>query len=185
MNTPTRYWVTSGIGESDVSELVAMDKAYMNSGLGYQNHVIVSSIPPVEKINPRIYKDKGITYVPLNGEHKLLPLSEVIHVIRALKTGEKGENLCSSISLAKISTLIEGEEHQCLLAYEATGTNLKDTELDSLAGLIKMVNERQAIADETWGNDGYETLSISLKVNKKFGCSVIFIVFDPFTYKCK
>ncbi len=183
MGIPTRYWIAYGVGESDVSKLVAMDKAYMNCGLGYQNHVVVSSIPPVERINPQIHKDKGITFIPLNGELKLLPFSEVIYVVRAMKTGIKGEVLCSSVSLTKVSTIVEGEEHQCMLAYESTGTDLNNTELESLAGLIDMVQERKAIVDETWGNDGYETFCSSLEVSKKFGCSVVFVVFDPFTYK--
>ena len=183
MGIPTRYWVTSGIGESDVSQLVAMDKAFMDSGLGYQNHVVVSSVPPLERIYPQVRKDKGITFVPVDDILVMLPFSEVIYVVRAMKTGRKGETLCSSISLAKISSVIEGNMNQCFLAYESTGSDLRDTELESLAGLIEMVQERNAIVDESWGNDGYETISSSLKVDKKYGCSVVFVVFDPFTYK--
>ncbi|MHA1199739.1 MAG: pyruvoyl-dependent arginine decarboxylase [Candidatus Heimdallarchaeaceae archaeon] len=183
MGIPTRYWITSGVGESDVSQLVAMDKAYMNCGIGYQNQVIVSSIPPVERINPQIQKDQGITFVQVNNDLKMIPFSEIIYVVRAIKSGTKDEVLCSSISLTKITTIVEGEEHQCLLAYESTGTDLKNTELESLAGLIDMVQERNAVVDESWGNDGYETISSSLTVSKEYGCSVVFVVFDPFTYK--
>ncbi|MCE7742085.1 MAG: hypothetical protein GOP50_06470 [Candidatus Heimdallarchaeota archaeon] len=183
MGIPTKYWTVAGTGESDVSQLVAMDKAYMDCGLGYQNHVVVSSIPPVERITPQIHKDKGITFVTVINELRMLPFSEVIYVVRAMKKGTKGEILCSSVSLTKITTLIEGEEHQCLLAYESTGTDLKNTELESLAGLIDMVQERNAVVDESWGNDGYETISSSLTVKKEFGCSVVFVVFDPFTYQ--
>jgi len=183
MGTPTRYWITSGIGESDVSMLVAMDKAYMSSGLGYQNHIPVSSIPPVIKIVPQINKEKGITYVPLNGGLHLLPFSEVIQVVRALKTGVQNDIICSSISLAKITAIIEGKEILCLLAYESTGSNLKNTELESLAGVIEMVQERNAKVDQSWGNDGYETISVSLEIKQKYGCAVVFVVFDPLTYK--
>ncbi len=184
MKTPTRYWVTTGVGESDVSMLTAIDKAYLDSGLGYQNHVSVSSIPPVNKINPRIDRDQGITFVPLNDEWKKIPFSEVIHVVRAQNIGSRGDNLNSCISLAKIDVVINGENHQSLLAYESTGDNLNDIEQESLAGLKAMIKEREAQIDETWGNTGYETISSSLTISKKYGCSVAFVVFDPFTYNC-
>ena len=183
MSVPTRFWVTAGIGESDVSELVAMDKAYMECGLGYQNHVIVSSIPPINQIHPRILKDKGVTYVTVDNQQQMIPFSSIIYVVRALNSGKEGETLCSSISLAKITSMVEGEEIQCMLAYECTGDNLKNTELESLAGLIDMVQERQATVDENWGTDGYATYSSSLEVKQRYGCSVVFVVFDPFTYQ--
>lgn len=183
MGVPTRFWITSGIGESDVSELVAMDKAYMNCGLGYQNHVIVSSIPPVEQIHPEIHKDKGITFVQMKNGQKIVPFSEVIHVVRALKLGKKGDTLCSSISLARITSLVDGEELKCFLAYERTGNDHSKVESESIAGLTEMIQERQATVDESWGTNGYETFSSSLKVQKNYGCSVVFVVFDPLTYK--
>lgn len=183
MRTPTRFWTTYGVGESDVSILAATDIAYMQSGLGYQNHILVSSIPPVERIYPQIQTDKGITLVPLNNEMKIVPFSEVIHVIKAIKTGIKGENLCSCISLVKIATRINKENCKCLLAYESTGKELTDTQLQSIAGLKAMIHERKAKIDTSWGNSGYETISSSLRVSKQFGCSVVFVVFDPFTYK--
>ncbi|MBY9000904.1 MAG: hypothetical protein KGD64_08330, partial [Candidatus Heimdallarchaeota archaeon] len=81
MSTPTRFWLTQGNGESNVSKLSANDEAFIQSGIGYQNHVMVSSIPPSVEIQPRILSQKGVTYVPFKDDFKLIPPSSILYVV--------------------------------------------------------------------------------------------------------
>jgi pyruvoyl-dependent arginine decarboxylase (PvlArgDC) len=182
MSRPTRFWVTSGTGESDTSELDAIDKAYMNSGLGYQNHITVSSIPPVTEIFPVIDRVKGITHLEIENKHTMIPFSTNIHVVKSLSCGSKGEVLSTCIALAKIYVNIDEKEIPCLLAFESKGELLEETQSEALEGVKSMVRERNANIDSAWGSSGFKVINSSLKVTKKFGCSVSFVVFDPFTY---
>ncbi|MCG3216809.1 MAG: hypothetical protein KAS63_08815 [Candidatus Heimdallarchaeota archaeon] len=183
MSFPTRFWLSTGVGESDVSELEAIDAAFINSGLGYQNHVIVSSIPPITEIFPKIDKENGVTHIQVDNELKLLQFSSIIHVVRAMKNGRGGETIASSIALGKISVEIEGKLHECMLAYETIGSNLEEIEEDAIICLKNMVKKRNAQIDLSWGNSGIKIISSSLKVKKEYGCSISFVVFDPFTSK--
>ncbi len=183
MSTPTRFWLTAGIGESDRSKLEAIDSAFHNSGLGYQNLVVVSSIPPINEISPKIDSHKGTTHVLCNNEWKLLPLSSVIHVVRAMNTGKTGENLASCVALAKINVEINSVTEKCMLAYEEIGSDLNQTEQLAIQGVRAMIKHRQGVIDESWGEAGFKLISSFLKVKKKYGCSVAFVVFDSFTYQ--
>jgi pyruvoyl-dependent arginine decarboxylase (PvlArgDC) len=183
MSSPTRFWLTTGIGESDRSELEAIDSAFYNSGLGYQNLVVVSSIPPVNEISPKIDSQNGTTHVLWNNEWKLLPLSSVIHVVQAMNTGRTGEGLASCIALVKISVKINDVVEKCILAYEEIGSDLNQTEQLAIQGVKAMIKHRQGVIDESWGESGFKLISSFLNVKKKYGCSVAFVVFDSFTYQ--
>lgn len=183
MTLPCRFWITKGIGESDVSELSAFDESLMNAGIGYQNHVIVSSIPPSIEIQPKIVVQHGLTQVHVGNEWKLIPSSSILYVVRAMKTGKKGDNVATCISLAKVKINTNDAKLDCILAYEANGSNLEIVEKMALSGLKEMVERRQAILDENWGNSGYKIISSSLAITKEYGCSVSFVVMDPFTFK--
>lgn len=183
MSTPTRYWLTKGVGESDFSQLEAMDKAFMNAGIGYQNHIVVSSIPPLLEINPKINEKEGITLVPIDNEWRLLPISSIIHVVRSINFGKSGNVLASCIALAKIGVENNEEEFQCILAYEATGARINDVEKEALNGVKAMVEERNGRLNDNWGDSGLKIISSNLVVKSIYGCSAAFIVFDPFTYK--
>jgi pyruvoyl-dependent arginine decarboxylase (PvlArgDC) len=180
---PTRFWLTTGKGESDVSELNAIDSAFLDAGLGYQNHVAVSSIPPEKEIIPKIDHKKGITFVPVKDEFILLPISSVIYVVRSMNTGKIGEEIACSIALAKVELKIEQEPSKCVLAFETQGSSLIDVERNALAGVKKMVKIRKANLQDDWGNSGYKIISSSLEIKEKFGCVIAFVVFDPFTYE--
>lgn len=180
---PTRFWLTTGIGQSKSSGLEAIDSAFMEAGIGYQNHVTVSSIPPKEEIYPKIDSEKGITYVPINGELKLLPFSSIIHVVRSMNKGNKGDKIACSIALTKIETNVDGSPQKCFLAFEAQNPSLSKAEKRALVGVKKMVELRAGRVQEDWGTSGYKLVSSSLQVEKQFGCVVAFIVFDPFTYE--
>jgi len=182
MLTPTRFWLTAGIGESDNSKLEAIDLAFINSGLGYQNLVLVSSIPPINEISPKIDSSKGTTHILCNNEWKLLPFSTVTHVVQALNTGETGENLASCIALVKIIVEINNAKEKCMLAYEEIGNELNQTEQRALQGVKSMIKHRQGVVDESWGESGFKLISSFLNVKKKFGCAVAFVAFDPFSY---
>ena len=183
MTIPSRFWITIGIGESDVSELSAFDESLMNAGIGYQNHVLVSSIPPSTEIQPKIITQHGLTHVPIGDEWKLIPSSAILYVVKAIKTGKRGDNVATCISLAKIAIDTNESTLECILAYEAKGSNLEIVEKKALFGLEEMVNRRHAILDESWGKSGYKIISSSLEITKEYGCSVSFVVMDPFTFK--
>ncbi len=183
MTIPSRFWMTKGIGESDVSELSAFDESLMNAGIGYQNHVLVSSIPPSIEIQPKIVAQHGLTHVPVGNEWKLIPSSAILYVVKAIKTGKKGNDIATCISLAKVAVNTNDANLKCVLAYESKGSNLEKVEKIALSGLKEMVERRQAILDESWGNSGYKHISSSLEITKEYGCSVSFVVMDPFTFK--
>ena len=183
MTTPTRFWLTSGKGESNSSELEAVDFAFLDAGLGYQNHVAVSSIPPVEEIFPSIDKKKGVTYIPIDDESRMLPVSEIIYVVRSIKNGKKGETIASCIALAKISFELDKGPKSCMLAYETNGTDLEKTRKEAVVGVRNMAEKRKAKIDKSWGDSGFKTITSNLEISKKFGCSISFVVFDPFTFK--
>ena len=183
MTIPSRFWITKGIGESDVSELSAFDESLMNAGIGYQNHILVSSIPPSIEIQPKIAVQHGLTYVPVGDEWKLIPSSAILYVVRAMKTGKRGDNVATCISLAKVTINTNDVKLACILAYEAKGSNLDVVEKKASSGLKEMIERRQAILDESWGNSGYKVVSSSLEIKKEYGCSVSFVVMDPFTLK--
>lgn len=182
MSSPTKFWLTSGIGESDYSELEAVDCAFLDSGLGYQNHVTVSSIPPTEEIFPTIDKKQGVTYVPVEDELRMLPVNEILYVVRSIRNGVKGETIASCISLAKVSLEINEVSNSCMLAYETSGIDLERVKNEAIVGVRNMAEKRKAKLDLTWGDSGFKTITSSLKVKKKYGCSASFVVFDSFTF---
>jgi pyruvoyl-dependent arginine decarboxylase (PvlArgDC) len=155
----------------------------MNAGVGYQNLVTVSSIPPNEEIYPKIDNEKGITFVPLNKGFRQLPFSSIIHVVKSMNNGKRGDTISCSIALAKIKTNIEGQSKECVLAFEAQDSIQSKAEESALVGVKKMVTLRNGLIQESWENSGYKLISSSLKIEKKFGCVVAFVVFDPFTYE--
>ena len=183
MSSPTRFWSTSGTGQSDYSELESVDFAFLDSGLGYQNHVTVSSIPPTEEIFPTIDKKQGVTYIPLDNELRMLPVSNILYVVRSIRNGLKGETIASCISLAKVTFEINDVSNSCMLAYETSGVDLEIVKNEALVGVRNMAEEREAKLDVSWRDSGFKTITSSLEVSKKFGCSASFVVFDPFTFK--
>ena len=185
MLLPTRFWITKGIGESDISALSALDDAFMEAGIGYQNHVIVSSIPPATEIQPKIDQIKGMTFVPVVNTMKTLQPSSIIYVVRSLNTGVRGEEIAASIALAKVSIPSENKNNMCSLAFESHGHNIKDVEEEALAGLKEMIERRKANVVENWGDSGFKTVTSHLVVEKSYGCAATFVVFDPFTFENK
>ncbi|MHA1954424.1 MAG: pyruvoyl-dependent arginine decarboxylase [Candidatus Heimdallarchaeaceae archaeon] len=180
---PTRFWLSSGIGQSERSELEAIDSAFMKAGIGYQNHVTVSSIPPIVEIYPKIDSEKGITHVLINGELKLLPFSSILHVVRSMNKGNKGDKIACSIALTMIETDVDGYSQKCVLAFEAQNSSLSIAEGDAQRGVKKMIELRAGRVQKDWGKSGYKLVSSSLQIEKQFGCVVAFVVLDPFTYE--
>ena len=185
MALPTRFWTTSGVGESDFSELDAIDQALIESGIGYQNSIPVSSVPPAEEIFPKIDSKKGLTHVFVDNRWELLPISSTIHTVSAINSGVKGDLLVSAIALAKVKLISREKPIVFVLAYENIGNELDVTTDYAIKGVEKLVNKRHLIVDTSWGESGYKTIISSLDVKLEFGCSAVFVVFDPFTYKHK
>ena len=183
MTTPTRFWLTSGKGESNNSKLEAVDFAFLDAGLGYQNHVTVSSIPPVEEIFPSIDKKKGVTYIPINDESRMLPVSSILYVVRSIRNGKKGETIASCIALVKILLELDVIPKSCMLAYETRGTDLETVRKEAIIGVRNMAEKRKTKLDLSWGDSGFKTITSNLEINKEFGCSASFVVFDPYTFK--
>ena len=70
-----------------------------------------------------------------------------------------------------------------MLAYETSGIDLEKVKNEAILGVKNMAEKREAKLDLTWGDSGFKTITSALKVNKNFGCSASFVVFDPFTFK--
>ncbi|MHA1687105.1 MAG: pyruvoyl-dependent arginine decarboxylase [Candidatus Heimdallarchaeaceae archaeon] len=180
MVIPKRYWLTAGVGESNFSPLVAADKAFIQAGIGYQNHVLVSSIPPVKEVKVKIDSKLGLTsIVEQDGSSHLIVPSTILHVVRAMKIAQKGEKISACIALCKVNLTFQNKTYSCLLAYENTGHDLKETKEEALAGVKNLVQSRNVKIDVTWGENGFKVISSSLTVQKKFGCVASFVVFDP------
>lgn len=182
MTIPSSFWITSGKGESDISELSAIDAAFMDAGIGFQNHVVVSSIPPTLEITPKIDSELGTTRVFIEDEWKMIPSSAIIYVVRSIETGKKGEIVSTCIYLAKVKIVQDSEEINCILAYEAKGRNQTHVEKLALSGLKEMVERRSAVIDKTWGNSGFKSITSSFEIQKEYGCSTSFVVMDPFSF---
>ncbi|MFW5914283.1 MAG: pyruvoyl-dependent arginine decarboxylase, partial [Thermoplasmatota archaeon] len=80
---PKKFFVTSGSAISMVSDLNAFDKALINSGIGEQNVVSVSSVLPV-----------GAKQVPIRD----LPMGAVTHCVLAQMRGNEGEMISAGIA---------------------------------------------------------------------------------------
>lgn len=177
---PKTYWLTSGVGESDYSPLVAKDKAFIRAGIGNQNHVIVSSIPPVIEAKVKIDPEKGITAIQQpDGSFRTIPNSTIIHVVRALKVGKEGERISACIALCKVKLSIDGKTEPCLLAYENTGNSLEETVNGALQGVKELANNRNVEIDKEWGENGFKVVTATLTVSKAFGCAAAFVVLEP------
>ncbi len=180
---PSRFWLTKGKGESDVSALVAFDKVLIEAGIGNQNHILVSSVPPKTEIQPVIDSFSGTTFIHVNNKKQMLPFSSNIHVVRAKRVGIKGEKITAAIALAKISMEIHKHKHSFFLAYEKSG---KKSELIAEAakkGVAALVENRKATLDTSWNDNGYKVISETLEITRNYGACGVFVVFDPYTYK--
>lgn len=180
---PTRFWVTKGKGESDVSSLVAFDKVLIDAGIGHQNHILVSSVPPSIEIKPEIDHIRGITHVPVKNKKKILPPSSNVHVIRAKRLGTKGEINSASIALAKVIMDIDNRDSDFFLAYEKPGHDSEETIKAAKKGVSALVENRNAYLDKRWNDNGFKIVTETLEITKKYGACAVFVVFDPFTYK--
>lgn len=181
--TPSRFWITTGYGESNISELNAIDSAFVDSGIGFQNHVVVSSIPPAEQIFPKIDSKRGTTYIPIGNQNYELPLSSIIHVVRSMKTGGKGDTIASCIALARVKIIENNISKFCIFAFESSGKEIKEVESKAIRGVHAMIEKRSVELDSSWENNGFKLISKTQKVQQEFGCVASFVVFDPFTYQ--
>jgi len=156
-----------------------------NAGIGFQNIVPVSSIPPVVEAKVEIDQNLGVTWIYIDKQRKkLIPPSTIIYVVQAINFGTEGSTISACIALAKITTKIYDESNiECLLAYEQTGEKEKETRNNAIEGLKALIKQKNGIVDYTWGENGFKTVCTTLEVKKKIGCVGAFVVFDPFTFQ--
>jgi len=83
---PRYFFVTSGSGESDVSQLNAFDVALWKAGIGHLNIVPVSSIipPDAEQV-----------------EYREIPPGSVTFTVMSKETGVRGETISAGIAWAR------------------------------------------------------------------------------------
>ncbi|MCQ2056048.1 MAG: pyruvoyl-dependent arginine decarboxylase [archaeon] len=82
---PTRFFVSSGSAVSNVSDLNAFDKALINTGIGEQNLVLVSSIIPENA--------KQI-------DRAKLPMGAITYCVLSQMRGFEGETISAGIAYA-------------------------------------------------------------------------------------
>ncbi len=157
-STPTRFWITKGIGESDTSELNAFDAALVDGGIGHLNLIIYSSIIPGNA-------------VPLQLPVEVPPGSRT-GTILAKEKGRRNELISSGIAIAKIE---RPTEHY--IVFESHG-NSSAKQLEKV--LMHSIQEAGEVRGETVSRAYIQT--VERKVSKQYGCAIVAIVFDPTTY---
>ena len=178
---PTRFWMTKGVGIAD-DPLSAYDAALYDAGLGNQNIVTVSSVPPPTMIDVRI--SEGCTEVPVETgsgiEYKQLPRSAVIFVVQAKSIGTG----------TRVATVSLGWHHsrsgmeEGIFAVEDNGTDSVD---DSLARntvrLQQMMKSRKVEPVMENGEPKFIHLAVEVDAGDRIGAALSLAVFDPFTFK--
>ena len=162
---PKDYFITSGIGESDVAVYPgAFDKALKQAGIENCNIITYTSILPKEA--------KKI------GEIPKLEYGCVLETIMARQDGKKGERLTAGLI---IGWIYKNGEKIGGLVCEYHGN--KD-EAGAKAELRKRLEE---IFKERCDENGYELKDIEIHLRsfipqKKFGCAIVAICFVTYAY---
>ena len=102
------FFITSGYGEDDVSEINAFDRALMMAGISEANLVPVSSILPEDC--QELETNPGVT------------IGEIVHCVLARQDGTQGSSISSGIACI----LGEREGKRYGLVMEAHGNNGKE-----------------------------------------------------------
>lgn len=150
------YYIASGAGESDCSDINAFDEALFNAGICDLNLVKVSSILPE---NPTELKEKPD-----------FALGEVVHCVLARLDGKKGEQLAAGLGWA-IGQRPDGRQYGFVM--EAEG-NVSQSELenDLSRRLDDMAKRRDFLIKEKQVKVSYIP-----RVEKENGCALVALVY--------
>lgn len=149
---PREFFITTGKGQSDTSEMNAFDNALIKAGIGQCNLVKVSSILPknCEEISPVKIEPGTITFVVLSRSN-----------------GKKGEKISTGIGYA----IMKNEQGYGIIAEDCNNKSEEKAreeiqkKLREMASSRKMEIERIRIETE------------SLEVNSEFGCVIAALVY--------
>jgi arginine decarboxylase len=153
---PTEVWVVTGKGESNTSRMCAFDRALYDAGVGYCNLVLYSSKIP-KKIKWRDFRKE------------LIPGQE-LKVALARSNGIEGQKITAGIGVAKTNDYS--------LITELSGTQFpKKIETEIRNQLKEMVDIASLKLKSI------KTLISHLEVEKKYGCVVSLVIYNPNTYR--
>ena len=149
---PKSYFITGGVGVSDISVINAFDKAVIDAGVGDYNLVQVSSIIPRNAIEINPIKLETGTVVP---------------IVISKKTGITGEQICSGIGWGQTKDKNLG----LVMEHHDLGVNREEIEKK----LFDMLREGSAIR-----NIKLECMKTHIEIlevpNKSYGCVVSCLV---------
>ena len=98
---PTKYFVVTGKGVSDTSEINAFDKALMNAGIENEAKELVKG----SIANQNVVTVSSI--IPLGCQRTLpisLPIGKITHCVLARMDGHKGQTVSAGIVLASLTS---------------------------------------------------------------------------------
>ena len=161
---PKDYFITSGIGESDVAIYPgAFDKALKQAGIENCNIITYTSILPKEA--------KKIAEIP-KLEHGC-----VLETIMARQDGKKGERLTAGLIIGWIYK--NGEKVGGLVSEYNGNLGEGEAKAELRRRLEEMFKERYG--------EGYELKDVEVHLRsfipqKKFGCAIVAICFVTYIY---
>ncbi len=155
---PSRFWLVTGNGESNVSPLNAFDAALVNAGIGHLNLIQYSSILPA---------NASISSPPVN----IAPGSRT-GTILAIAEGEKGEYISAGMAFGEV---VSPSPHY--VVFEAHG---KEPDSSLKKRLELMIQE--AISLRQSPLPPFLRVINGLQIEKRYGCSIVAVVFDPTVY---
>jgi len=161
---PKDYFITSGIGESDVAIYPgAFDKALKQAGIENCNIITYTSILPKEA--------KKIREIPK------LEYGCVLETIMARQDGKKGERLTAGLIIGWIYK--NGEKIGGLVSEYNGNLGEAEAKAELRRRLEEMFKERYG--------EGYELKDVEVHLRsfipqKKFGCAIVAICFVTYAY---
>ena len=147
---PKEYFSVAGIGESDISELNAFDRALVAAGISQCNLVPVSSILPkrAREVRPR----------------KIEP-GEVTFVVLGKATGKRGDHISAGVAIAHI----DGGDHDIIAELNRHG-GPEETE----SQLSILLEEMAAARD--WKVSRVKSRVCDAKITKSYGVALAAVV---------
>jgi len=150
------FFISSGTGESDISNINAFDEALNYAGISECNLVKVSSILPE--------KPKEIKYLPN------FKIGEIVHCVLARLDGNRGDCLSAGLGIA-IGTRSDGKEYGFVMEAEGH-CKAEDLESDLRRRLDDMAIRRNFNIKEK----KVKVANIN-NVNSEYGSAVVVLVY--------
>lgn len=157
---PKSYFITSGVGEDEISEINAFDLALLNAGIANYNWVQVSSILPLD--------------ASLDENKKLPKEGAILFCVMARMDGKQGEEIQSGIAIGLCK---DNENKSYGLIIESNLIDC-DGELieDKLNSKLKKMSEIRKLNIV----DKKINLSKRIKISKKFGTTISIVIFNDY-----